>query len=230
MKDILLLHGAIGSKAQLEPLAKMLEGKFNVHLLNLPGHGGEPFPLNGFSMEGFADSVLKYLDDHAITSISFFGYSMGGYVAMYFARKYPQRVERIITLATKFYWDETVAAKEIKMLQPQTIEEKIPAFVKELASRHAPLDWKEQLQYTQDLLTGLGKKNTLAPEDYKTISTPCLLMLGDRDKMVTLEETTDVYKWLPDASLAVLPQTQHPVEKADTALLEFFIMRFFAAE
>lgn len=226
MKDILLLHGAIGSKAQLEPLAKMLEGKFNIHLLNLPGHGGEAFPSPGFSIEGFAGAVLQYLDDHAIAAISFFGYSMGGYVAMYFARKYPQRVEKIITLATKFYWDEAIAAREINMLQPQTIEEKIPVFAAELASRHAPLDWKEQLLYTQGLLAALGKNNALTGEMYKAISTPCLLMLGDRDKMVSLAETADVYKQLPNASLAVLPQTQHPVEKTDLGLLKFYIERF----
>jgi pimeloyl-ACP methyl ester carboxylesterase len=226
MKDILLLHGAIGSKVQLEPLAKMLEGKFRIHLLNLPGHGGEAFPPSGFSIEVFADAVLQYLDEQAITTISFFGYSMGGYVAMYFARKYPQRVEKIITLATKFYWDETVAAKEIKMLQPPAIEEKIPAFAKELANRHAPLDWKEQLIYTQQLLHALGKNNVLTLEAYKDISASCLLMLGDRDKMVTLEETVNVYIQLPGSSLAVLPKTHHPIEKADLELLKFYIERF----
>lgn len=226
MKDILLLHGAIGSKAQLEPLAKMLEEKCNVHLLNLPGHGGEAFPSTGFSIEGFAEAVLQYLDDHAINRISFFGYSMGGYVALYFAKKYPQRVNKVITLATKFYWDDMVADKEIKMLQPQVIEEKIPAFAQELATRHAPLDWKQQLLNTQQLLTALGKNNTLQSEDYRDISTPCLLMLGDRDKMVTLAETMDVYTWLPEASMAVLPQTGHPVEKADPELLVFHISHF----
>lgn len=226
MKDILLLHGAIGSKTQLEPLAKMLEGKFRIHLLNLPGHGGEAFPDQDFSIEGFADAVLQYLDDHKIATISFFGYSMGGYVAMYIACKYPQRVEKVITLATKYYWDETIAASEIKKLQPQTIAEKIPAFAAELAGRHAPLDWKEQLLHTQALLAALGKSNVLVPGMYKDIVTPCLLMLGDRDKMVTLEETMQVYAGLPVASLAVLPQTHHPIEKADLVLLKFYIERF----
>ncbi len=226
MKHILLLHGAIGSKQQMEPLADKLKEQFIVHLLNLPGHGGEPFPANGFSMETLADTVLQYLDANRINTISFFGYSMGGYIAMLFAKKYPQRVEKIITLATKFHWDETIAAQEIKMLQPQAIEEKLPVFAAELEKRHAPLDWKEQLLQTQHLLTGLGKQNVLAIPGYAVISIPSLLMVGDRDKMVTLAETIAVYNALPNASLAVLPQTSHPIEKVDTILLKFYIERF----
>jgi len=228
MKDIVLLHGATGSKTQMGPLAKMLESDFTIHLLNLPGHGGTAFPVEGFSIEYFADHVLQYLDDHKITTASFFGYSMGGYTALYLAKKYPERVEKIITLATKFYWDETTAAKEIGLLQPQLIEEKVPAFAAELKNRHAPADWKEQLLHTQGLLTRLGKENTLSLNDYKYIESPCLLLLGDRDKMVTLEETTDVYKNLPVGSLAVLPQTVHPIEKVDLRLLKFYINRFCA--
>jgi hypothetical protein len=55
-------------------------------------------------------------------------------------------------------------------------------------------------------------------------------MLGDRDKMVSLEETVTVSKQLPNASLAVLPQTSHPVEKADPVVLSFFIRRFICGE
>lgn len=224
MKDILLLHGAIGSSGQLEPLAAVLSDRFKVHLLNFPGHGGNILP-GEFSIELFAGAVLHYLDENNISRISFFGYSMGGYVAMYFAQKYPQRIEKIITLATKFYWDEAIAAKEIKMLQPAIIEEKLPAFAVELATRHAPQDWKEILLKTQGLLSGLGKSEGLA---YAAISNSCLLMLGDRDKMVTLSETSEAYQALPNAALAILPQTSHPIEKVNNDLLKFYIERFLS--
>ena len=227
MKHILLLHGAIGSKKQLEPIAFLLKDQFAVYSLNLPGHGGEPYPANGFSMDAFADTVLQYLDENQIEKVSIFGYSMGGYVAMMMAKKHPDRVEKIITLATKFYWDEAIAAKEVKMLQPDVIEEKIPAFAQELALRHSPLNWKEQLLQTQQLLLNLGKENALNLPDYKEINVPCLLMLGDKDKMVSLEETVAVYEQLPNASLAVLPQTTHPIEKVDNDLLKFYLERFF---
>jgi hypothetical protein len=52
-------------------------------------------------------------------------------------------------------------------------------------------------------------------------------MLGDRDKMVSLEETMAVYQGLPNAQFAILPQTAHPIEATDMELLSFMLIRFF---
>ena len=51
-------------------------------------------------------------------------------------------------------------------------------------------------------------------------------MLGDRDKMVTLDETVEVYKNLPQAQLAILPNTPHPIEKVNTDRLASEIKSF----
>lgn len=144
---------------------------------------------------------------------------MGGYVAMYLAKHHPQRIHKIITLATKFNWDEAIAAKEIKMLNAQKIEEKLPDFASTLQNRHAPNNWKTVLQKTVDMLVEMGSNNPLKTDNFKNIQQPVLLMLGDRDKMVTLNETLEVYNNLPQAQLAVLPNTQHPIEMVNTARL-----------
>ena len=80
MHKLLLLHGAIGAKDQLQPLAQALKNDYEVHALNFSGHGGEQMP-NSFSIELFANDVLTYLDKTNIQKINIFGYSMGGYVA-----------------------------------------------------------------------------------------------------------------------------------------------------
>jgi len=221
MKNILLLHGAIGCKAQLQPMADFLSSDSKVHTINFEGHGGEGLP-NYFSIESFADSVKAYILQQNIFPIHIFGYSMGGYVAMYLASKEPQLVASIVTLATKFHWDEVTAAKETAMLNPEKISLKLPAFATELQHRHAPNNWKAVLQKTADMLHAMGNSNPLQPSDYKTIETPILLMLGDRDKMVSLEETVAVYKSLSKAQLAILPNTGHPIEKVNLIVFEIY--------
>ena len=223
MKTILLLHGAIGSKGQLISLEKSLQPFFQVHTLNFPGHGGEPLP-NSYSMPIFAESVKKYIDQHKLYEPIIFGYSMGGYVALYGAKRHSFRAEKIITLATKFEWNETIAAKESKMLNPEVIEEKLPRFALTLQERHAPENWKEVLHKTSGLLSQLGSMAYL--QDVSDLQTPTLIILGDRDKMVSLEETVAIYKKLPVASLTVLPNTAHPIEEVDTDMLAFHIKRF----
>lgn len=224
MKTLLLLHGAIGSSAQLETLKEQLSS-YAVHSFNFPGHGGTALP-SSFSIPLFANAVKNYIQEQALGPVSIVGYSMGGYVALYLAKQHPELVEKVITLATKFEWNEAIAAKEVKMLQPEVIEQKLPAFAKTLEERHAPADWKQVLNKTKDMLIGLGRQNDLTLADYTTMQTPVQVLIGDRDKMVGLEETVVVYKQLPNGQLGILPATPHPIEQVDAELLAFHVRRF----
>ena len=226
MQQILLLHGAIGAANQLSLLQEELADSFSVYRLNFKGHGGSPYAAAPFSIKLFAAEVIAFLDKKEISSIPVFGYSMGGYVAMYLAKYHPERVNKIITLATKFNWNETIAANETKMLNAGKIETKLPDFAAALQKRHAPNEWKTVLEKTAAMLIEMGKDNPLKPEDYPAILHPVLLMLGDRDKMVTLDETVEVYKNLPKAQLTILPNTAHPIEMVNQARLAYEIRSF----
>ncbi|HXS37968.1 MAG TPA: alpha/beta hydrolase [Flavipsychrobacter sp.] len=229
MQPLLLLHGAIGASDQLLSLSEILAKDFKVYTLDFSGHGGKGMPTN-FSIETFAKDVLNFLEANNLNKVSIFGYSMGGYVGMYIAKHYPEKITKIITLATKFHWDEIIAAREIQMLNPEKIESKIPAFAQTLQQRHQPNDWKEILHKSSLMLESLGRNNILKREDYATIDIPALILLGDRDKMVSLEETVTIYKTLPNAQMGILPNTAHPIEQVDSDLLGFFIRRFIRVE
>lgn len=225
MQNIVLLHGAIGAADHMKALADALSDKYKVHTLNFSGHGGMPY-TEAFSIPLFAEELRQFIAARKLEEVSVFGYSMGGYVGMYLAKQQPKLIQKLVTLATKFHWDEEIASKEVQMLNAEKIEAKVPVFAKTLKERHAPNDWKEVLSKTADMLTALGKDNALKPEEYAEIQTPSLVLLGDRDKMITLEETVAVYKALPNAQMAMLPNTPHPIEQMDAALLAYFIRRF----
>ena len=62
MKNLLLLHGALGSKDQLQPLMERLSGAWKIHAFNFAGHGGEPLPEQ-FSIEYFAKQTIDYCEE-----------------------------------------------------------------------------------------------------------------------------------------------------------------------
>lgn len=224
-KDLLLLHGAIGSKDQFQKLSGLLYEHFTIHTLNFSGHG-DATPSQKFSIEIFADEVLQYLETNKIESINIFGYSMGGYIALYLARFYSQRIDKVFTFATKFLWSPEIAAKEIKMLQPQIIKEKLPAFAEALNIRHHG-NRETVLANTADMMKRMGEHNPLSLEDYNEIESMVLIGIGDQDNMVSLEETINVYRNLKNAGLLVIPQTPHPIEKIDITRLKNEILSFF---
>ena len=225
MKSLLLLHGAIGSEAQLTSLKNALSKYYKVHTFNFSGHGGKDFS-DDFSIEGFANEVLNWMKEKKFTHTSIFGYSMGGYVALYLAKHHPNAIESVVTLATKLYWDEHIATKEAANMQPEIIKVKVPAFAKELSQRHHSNNWELLLEKTATLLHHLGISVPLKIQDFKQVNCPVLLTLGDRDKMVSLVETVSVYKEIPNGQMAILPFTHHAIETVDVNLLSLLIRNF----
>lgn len=228
MKQLLLLHGAIGASDQLLPLANLLKDNFDIHLLDFSGHGCGS-DCTTFSIDQFSKDVLDYLQKKEIETIAIFGYSMGGYVALQLARQHPEKVELLFTLGTKFDWDPEIAAKEIQLLNPDRIEEKLPAFAHVLAQRHQTLNWKRVLKLTADMMTAMGNDNPLKPADSNEIKHRTRIVLGELDNMVTQKETQEVAEQLPNASLLILKNTSHPIEKVPLNELANEIIRFFGA-
>lgn len=227
MPHLLLLHGALGSAATLYPLQQLLAPYYSVHTLNFRGHGGTVLPEESFSIEAFAEDTLRYIEEQKLQEVDIFGFSMGGYVALYLALHQPAHIGRVFTLATKFAWSPETAAKEVKMLQPQKLEEKVPAFAATLAARHSPTDWRKVMLSTADMMQNLGEQPLLTAATLAKIDKAVRVSVGDRDNMVSIQETAWAFQHLPDASLLVLPDARHPLEQTDLQRLQWEIRQFF---
>lgn len=227
---IICLHGAIGSSAQLRPLVERLSEIFpTVHSFEFTGHGGKPIPSEQFNIQLFANDLLDWMDEQQITTANIFGYSMGGYVAVYIARHYPERIGKIMTVATKLAWDIPTAQKEVKMLDPQKIAEKVPKFAAVLAERHSPENWENLLSKTAELMSALGENPEMKDNDFAALQHEVQLCVGDRDTMVSVEETVRVYRLMKNARFAVLPSTPHPIEQMNVDLLADVFQRFVSS-
>ncbi|MDH4471434.1 MAG: alpha/beta hydrolase [Fluviicola sp.] len=214
MKQLLVLHGALGAQQQFEELKNLIGNAFTVHTLNFEGHGGRA-SNEPFSMDLFVQNVRDYLRENNLSSCAVFGYSMGGYVALKLAAQFPGTITEIVTLGTKFGWSPEIALKETAMLNPEKIEEKVPKFAAALAQLHAPLDWKEVMHKTAKLMRELGDQPALTTADFQAIDIPVTLLLGSEDVMVTVEETMVVQHQLPHARFEQVEGWQHPIERVN---------------
>lgn len=225
MPNLILLHGALGHSDIFNPYLEKLSPYFTVHTPLFSGHGDTELPADGITIEKYTQELATYCEENGLSDVSIFGHSMGGYAALCYAMQAPENVKSIITLGTKFDWTEEQALKESKMLNPDIILEKIPQYAQLLEAQHGS-KWKQLLPAIADLMIDLGKnpplKNNLA-----SINTPVQIMVGDKDNMVTIEESLYVYRSLPNAKLAVLPDTKHPMDKARPNLLLDLIKDFW---
>lgn len=225
--NLLLLHGALGSKQQFKKLKDILSEEFQIYTLNFEGHGGKTSNKD-FSIQLFSENALNFLRDNNIAATNIFGYSMGGYVALNLAKQDPELVQKIVTLGTKFNWTSAAAEKEIKMLNPKKIEEKIPAFAEKLKLEHAPNDWKELMHKTAKMMVGMGNGARLKEEDLKQINQKVLIGIGSEDRMVTMEESEKAANLLSNGTLKKIEGFHHPIGKNDPNELGKIIIDFMA--
>ncbi len=230
MNNLILLPGALGNAAQFKNLIKELKSLNNIKAtaLDLPGHGLKPYSNEAITVPLMAEALIYKLDTLGIKEpVTIFGHSLGGYIGLYMALKFPERINSLFTLGTKWHWTAEIADKETSFLNPEKMEQKIPVFVEQLKINHG-LNWKNLLKTIAFLMQDIGLNQYLEPEYLMEINKPVRIGLGDRDEMVSFEETLKVYKALPQGQLQVFPNTHHPYEKADAKILVRDIENFLA--
>lgn len=216
---LILLHGALGSTEQMSGIESMYKKHRTTHCLNLPGHGGIPTP-GPFSMALFEDALLRFFAEKNIDKADFFGYSMGGYVALWFAWKHPERVQSIITLGTKLAWTPETAAGMQRMFDAEKIALKAPPLAEHLARVHAPLDWKLLCRQTADFLHDLGAGKGIPEHAYAHIRCQVLIGRGTADHVVSAEECAHVARLIPDCRVQELPEVPHVIEQIEANSLQ----------
>jgi pimeloyl-ACP methyl ester carboxylesterase len=78
---LLLLHGLTGSGACWIPLARALEGEYDVVMPDARGHGNSSTPLGGYRYEDYASDVVGLIQGLGLASPVLLGHSMGGMTA-----------------------------------------------------------------------------------------------------------------------------------------------------
>lgn len=222
MKDLILLHGALGAKKQFLELSDILKNNYRIHLLDFSGHG-EHQSVNRFSIPDFSKDLRSYIDSHQIVDPYIFGYSMGGYVALHLEYMQPGSVRKIITLGTKFSWDPETSTKEAGYLNPEKIEEKIPVYANYLRSLHGE-NWSGVVQNTAQMMIEMGEAPPLDSEKLEKVEIPVVIGWGSLDKMVSKEESEQASKALINGKFNLLENVQHPIDRIDVQELERYIL------
>lgn len=230
LPPLILLHGALGHPDQFRQLEVLLQPHFDIHTLCFSGHGDQPLTPEGIPVAHLVLQVANYINQHELQQVVIFGYSLGGYVALLYALQEPDRVKSVLTLATKMSWSEAIAAQERRMLQPELIMKKIPAYAGQLARWHGEGKWQQLVAATGDMMQQLGKLPLLQEQQLKAIALPVQMMVGDQDKMVSIAETLEATRQIPGARFAVLPSSKHPFEQIRLSLLHSLMQDFWKSE
>jgi pimeloyl-[acyl-carrier protein] methyl ester esterase len=105
-KPLVLIHGLAWHSGVWNPLIPLLAKNYTLFLVDLPGHGKSRVVPTYYDFPTIAQEIFTQVPEKA----EWLGWSLGGLVATWVAIHYPQKVERLITVAStpcfieKFDW------------------------------------------------------------------------------------------------------------------------------
>jgi pimeloyl-ACP methyl ester carboxylesterase len=237
---LVLVHGFSASLHTWEPWVQRLGGHYRIITLDLPGHGLTRAPKNyEASTAAFADVVADTTADLGVTSFVLAGNSMGGGAAWTFALRHPDRLKGLVLVNSAGWPHEQAGAKSplvFKLLRypaARAIMRDIDtssliasglksAFVEQslvtdsMVQRYVDLGratgHRDILLALQTSRVPMSAGQTTAL--LNTITAPTLVMHGDQDALIPVEDGRALAGAIPGAKLIIYPEVGHvPMEQ-----------------
>ncbi len=97
---VLFIHGILGSHRNWAHLVDRLDDHHRVVAPDLFGHGASAKPVGDYSLGAHAATLRDLLDRLEIDRVTLVGHSLGGGIAMQFLYLFPDRVDRLVLVAS----------------------------------------------------------------------------------------------------------------------------------
>ena len=97
---LLFIHGILGSQKQWAHLVDRLDDNHRLVVPDLFGHGESAKPVGDYSLGAHAATLRDLLDKLGIAQVTLVGHSLGGGIAMVFSYLFPERVDRLVLVAS----------------------------------------------------------------------------------------------------------------------------------
>ena len=97
---VLFIHGILGSRGQWLHLVDRMHDDHRVMIPDLFGHGESDKPVGDYSLGAHAGTLRDLLDRLGIERVTLVGHSLGGGIAMEFYYLFPERVDKLVLVAS----------------------------------------------------------------------------------------------------------------------------------
>jgi len=228
-KPLLLIHGFPLDHTIWSDVASRLEDSFDLILPDLRGFGESSTVSMAYTMYDMAADLAGLLDSLGIERAALAGHSMGGYVALAFARLFPERVGGLALISSQVLAD-TPERREGRYAQAAQVAEQGVGVVTPMAGKLTALQQLQpqlaQLIARQSVAGVVGALKAMAGREdssllLPTFSFPLVVVHGNADALIPVERAREVKAMLPTAHFVELaggghmPMLEAPAETAE---------------
>ncbi len=223
--DVVLVHGWAQHGGIWTEVARALSADCRVTVPDLPGHGrSRDFLPREFTAETLAEEVRRVLPGPAI----WVGWSLGGFVALAAAQRYPQAVAKLVLVgATPKYvqspdWPHAMSVTVLEQFSQNLEQDYAATLERFLSLQMAAGEDRGVLRRLRDEMFRHGEPTTAAlheglrllrEEDRRAalpgIAVPALVIHGERDRITPVGAAQFLAAQLPHGQLELVPRAGH---------------------
>jgi len=221
---LVLIHGFAYNKKMWDEQRTLLSKNHRVITYDIRGHGKTTSGYKDYTMELLADD-LKHLIDHLnLKNFILGGFSMGGYIALAFCRKYKTPFKKLILMNTKHTADSE-ETKENRQVLAQRVEsngvESVSSILinrmltKETLKTHPEIKIRGQRMILEASAKGIASssramgKRKDSTSVLSTITVPTLIIVGDEDRVTPVVFSEEMHSLIPNSVLEIIPNAGH---------------------
>ena len=215
---LVLLHGFPLDHHVWHEIVPLLEDTFDLIIPDLRGFGASTTIDTSYTMDDFAsdiDGLLIYL---GIEKTAIVGHSMGGYVALAFARLYPKRMSGLGLVASQVLADPP-DRKEARYKSAAEVAEKgvggvVDTMAPKFTSDQRLQEFSRKIMERQRPAAYIGALKAMAERQDATplltsMQYPVVVVHGDADMLIPVERAHEVKNAIPSAHFAEISGAGH---------------------
>lgn len=224
-QPLILISGLGGDRTFWQTSIEPLSAKFQVIIFDTRGIGRTDAPEESYSMEMFADDLAGLMDALQIAQAHILGFSMGGQIALQFALKYPERINKLIIAAScarlntqiGLYVDAVLDVYEGGISAKQMFELIAPWLFSNnflsVPGNEVYLQYDENDPELQPLYAWRNQYQAQRAFDItpclKEIKSASLIITGELDVFAQMSDAKTLHEGLPGSRLEVIPGAGH---------------------
>jgi pimeloyl-ACP methyl ester carboxylesterase len=238
---VMLIHGFTEDRRIWDPLLTGMEDKYNWILPDLPGSGQSVFNGSLSQLNNFSEALKAIVDQEKIRDLVLIGHSMGGYISLAFAEKYPEKIRALGLFHSSSYADSAEKKesreKNIRFIQKNGaalfVEQVIPGLfsdsfkaehpeeIRKLIDRYANFSHDSLVLYLEAM-----KQRPATTGVLKSITKPVLFIMGEEDKAVPIKDALEQCHLPRISYIHILTHTAHMGMIENTSLCNSYLDRF----
>ena len=215
-RTIMFVHGYAGVAETWEHQLNYFSRDYRVIAPDLRGHGQSDAPYTNYTMPELIDDILNVAETLNLPEqFILAGHSFGGSICVEFALAHPERLEKLILVAT---------AGEYPLPRATSLLSRVPTAAMIPFWRYRPR-WNAEVHVMKRMLLN-NMKQWNGWEMLGEITTPSMVITGERDRYFPRRVFEGVGEAIPGAEIVDVGASKHKVQLERSAAVNRAIERF----